>query len=173
MQIWTLTGAATSVAGRVLYRATAKFSHLDMKSENRRKQKLQSCTDGRWTSTFQGDSQLLWSSIEPCIEQGLNLFSFLCWRLGESRYRVWRSCWREKNDIDTEQTFQTLFMPSFPSSSLGTRKKDAGQIAGLESAYLAIDDIESGYDNVVPLWSFGFLYWICLIEYCYLFSNII
>ena len=41
---------------------------------------------------------------------------------------------------------------------VGGRSKDAKQIAGVENAYLAIDDIESGYDNVIPLWLFGFLY---------------
>ena len=41
---------------------------------------------------------------------------------------------------------------------VGGTSKDAGQIAGMEDAYLAIDDIESGYDNVIPLWLFGFLY---------------
>jgi predicted AAA+ superfamily ATPase len=41
---------------------------------------------------------------------------------------------------------------------VGGKSKDKSQIAGLEHAWLAIDDIESGYDNVVPLWLFGFLY---------------
>ena len=41
---------------------------------------------------------------------------------------------------------------------VGGKSKDAKQIAGLDDAYLAIDDIESGYDNVIPLWMFGFLY---------------
>ncbi len=41
---------------------------------------------------------------------------------------------------------------------VGGRSKDAKQIQGLENAYLAIDDIESGYDNTIPLWLFGFLY---------------
>jgi len=41
---------------------------------------------------------------------------------------------------------------------VGGRSKDAAQITGLKDAYLAIDDIESGYDNVIPLWLFGFLY---------------
>jgi len=41
---------------------------------------------------------------------------------------------------------------------VGGKSKDAGQIAGLENAYLAIDDIESGYGNAIPLWLFGFLY---------------
>jgi len=40
----------------------------------------------------------------------------------------------------------------------GGRSKDCAQIAGLENAYLAIDEIESGYDNVILLRLFGFLY---------------
>jgi len=41
---------------------------------------------------------------------------------------------------------------------VGGRSKDIKQIKGLKEAYLAIDDIESGYDNAIPLWLFGFLY---------------
>ena len=41
---------------------------------------------------------------------------------------------------------------------VGGTSKDAKQIAGMKDAYLAVDDIESGYDNAIPLWLFGFLY---------------
>ena len=41
---------------------------------------------------------------------------------------------------------------------VGGKSKDAKQIEGLSNAYLVVDDIESGYDNVIPLWLFGFLY---------------
>lgn len=41
---------------------------------------------------------------------------------------------------------------------VGGKSKDGSQIEGVESAYLALDDIESGYGNVIPLWLFGFLY---------------
>ncbi len=41
---------------------------------------------------------------------------------------------------------------------VGGRSKDTKQIVGLSDAYLTIDDIESGQDNVIPLWLFGFLY---------------
>jgi len=41
---------------------------------------------------------------------------------------------------------------------VGGKSKDAKQIADIDNAYLAIDDIESGYDNVIPLWLFRFLY---------------
>ncbi len=41
---------------------------------------------------------------------------------------------------------------------VGGKSKDAKQIVGVDDAYLAIDDIESGYERVIPLWLFGFLY---------------
>jgi len=41
---------------------------------------------------------------------------------------------------------------------IGGKSKDNKQIQGLKQAYIAMDDIESGYDNVIPLWLFGFLY---------------
>lgn len=41
---------------------------------------------------------------------------------------------------------------------VGGRNKTAGQIAGMENAYIAADDIENGYGPKIPLWLFGFLY---------------
>jgi len=41
---------------------------------------------------------------------------------------------------------------------VGGKSKDSKQIADIEDGYLAIDNIESGYDNTIPLWLFGFLY---------------
>ena len=41
---------------------------------------------------------------------------------------------------------------------VGGKSKDSKQIVGLNNAYLALDDIESGYDETIPLWLFGFLY---------------
>lgn len=41
---------------------------------------------------------------------------------------------------------------------VGGRSKDTRQIKDLQNAYLVVDDIESGYDNVIPLWLFGFMY---------------
>ncbi len=41
---------------------------------------------------------------------------------------------------------------------VGGKSKDKKQIKELNNAYLAIDDIESGYENIIPLWLFGFLY---------------
>jgi len=41
---------------------------------------------------------------------------------------------------------------------VGGKNKDAQQIKNISSAYLALDDIEQGYQHKIPLWLFGFLY---------------
>ena len=41
---------------------------------------------------------------------------------------------------------------------VGGRSKTHQQIRGLSDAYIAKDDIEIGYGNVIPLWLFGFMY---------------
>ncbi|WP_456471072.1 DUF4143 domain-containing protein [Caminibacter sp.] len=41
---------------------------------------------------------------------------------------------------------------------IGGKNKTFKQIKDIKNAYLAIDDIEIGSDNKIPLWLFGFLY---------------
>ncbi|MDR1679284.1 MAG: AAA family ATPase [Prevotellaceae bacterium] len=41
---------------------------------------------------------------------------------------------------------------------VGGKNKGHEQIAGLENAYLALDNLEYGYANKIPLWLFGMLY---------------
>jgi predicted AAA+ superfamily ATPase len=41
---------------------------------------------------------------------------------------------------------------------IGGKNKGHEQIAGLKNAYLALDNIEYGYTNKIPLWLFGMLY---------------
>ncbi|MCF8299030.1 MAG: AAA family ATPase [Saprospiraceae bacterium] len=41
---------------------------------------------------------------------------------------------------------------------IGGQNKTNKQIGSIENAFLAIDDIEYGYKNKIPLWMFGFLY---------------
>jgi predicted AAA+ superfamily ATPase len=41
---------------------------------------------------------------------------------------------------------------------VGGKNKGHEQIVGIENAYLALDNIEYGYANKIPLWLFGFLY---------------
>ena len=41
---------------------------------------------------------------------------------------------------------------------VGGKNKKQKQIQGIENAYIVKDDIEYGYLNVIPLWTFGLLY---------------
>ena len=41
---------------------------------------------------------------------------------------------------------------------IGGRKKGQKQIENAEEGYIVKDDIESGYANVIPLWTFGLNY---------------
>lgn len=41
---------------------------------------------------------------------------------------------------------------------VGGKNKSPDQIRGIKNAYLALDEIESGTGNIIPLWLFGFLY---------------
>lgn len=41
---------------------------------------------------------------------------------------------------------------------IGGKNKSKKQISGLENGYIAVDNIETGYNNQIPLWLFGFLY---------------
>ena len=41
---------------------------------------------------------------------------------------------------------------------VGGNDKDFSQIKDIENSYLAVDDVEYGYNNRIPLWMFGLLY---------------
>jgi len=41
---------------------------------------------------------------------------------------------------------------------IGGKNKDFSQIKSLTNSYLAVDDIEIGFEQKIPLWLFGFLY---------------
>jgi hypothetical protein len=41
---------------------------------------------------------------------------------------------------------------------VGGKNKDGSQIKKVENAWLALDNIEIGHDNRIPLWLFGYLY---------------
>ena len=49
--------------------------------------------------------------------------------------------------IDNKYTFE-----------IGGKNKNSKQIKNIQDSYLAIDNIEYGYKNKIPLWLFGFLY---------------
>ena len=41
---------------------------------------------------------------------------------------------------------------------IGGKNKDKSQISGIDNAFIAVDNIEHGFANKIPLWLFGFLY---------------
>jgi len=55
----------------------------------------------------------------------------------------------EKGDFLIDQTY--IF-------EVGGKNKTKKQIVGLENAFVAKDDIEIGFGNIIPVWLFGFLY---------------
>ena len=63
---------------------------------------------------------------------------------------------RVNHDIVTSSVAD--FMVGDFTFEVGGRKKGLKQIEGIENAYIVKDDIEFGYGNIVPLWSFGFNY---------------
>ena len=57
--------------------------------------------------------------------------------------------WSDKSDflVDNKYTFE-----------IGGKNKTGKQIAGIQNAYIASDNIEFAQQNRIPLWLFGFLY---------------
>ena len=51
-----------------------------------------------------------------------------------------------------------LLVDRLHTIEIGGKSKDGKQIASLEDAYIASDDIEYAAGNKIPLWAFGFLY---------------
>ena len=41
---------------------------------------------------------------------------------------------------------------------IGGKNKTKKQISGVDNAFVAVDNIEFGYGNQIPLWLFGFTY---------------
>ena len=46
----------------------------------------------------------------------------------------------------------------FLAFEVGGKNKTQKQIAGVSDAFVVKDDIEIGYQNVIPLWFFGLMY---------------
>ena len=55
----------------------------------------------------------------------------------------------EKTDFLVDNTY---------AFEIGGKDKSKKQIAGIENAYIVMDEIEYGYQNKIPIWLFGFLY---------------
>lgn len=88
-----------------------------------------------------------------------NLFAILCARADRGAIRESFLVSQLRTDHQVHYHHQGDFLVDEKIVlEAGGRSKDGKQIAGLENAWLAIDDLESGYDDVIPLWLFGFLY---------------
>ncbi len=88
-----------------------------------------------------------------------NLFSILCAKpdIGAIRESFFVSQLSQKHQLHYHHQGDFLIDEQI-IIEVGGRSKDFKQIKDLNNAYLAIDKIESGYQNVIPLWLFGFLY---------------
>ncbi len=88
-----------------------------------------------------------------------NLFSILCAKpdIGAIRESFFVSQLSQKHQLHYHHQGDFLIDEQIIIEVGGT-SKDLKQIKNLDNAYLAIDNIESGYKNVIPLWLFGFLY---------------
>lgn len=67
-------------------------------------------------------------------------------------------CNQLKPVVESSFTEKTDFKVDNYYFEIGGKNKGKEQIAGLENAYIAADDIELGFGNKIPLWLFGFLY---------------
>ena len=88
-----------------------------------------------------------------------NLFAILCAKpdIGALRESFFVSQLQTKHQVHYHHQGDFLLDDKIVIE-VGGKSKDGKQIEGLESAYLALDDIEFGYGNAIPLWLFGFLY---------------
>jgi hypothetical protein len=88
-----------------------------------------------------------------------NLFAVLCAKpdIGALRESFFVSMLQNKHQVHYHHQGDFLLDDKIVVE-VGGKSKDGKQIEGVENAYLALDDIEFGYGNAVPLWLFGFLY---------------
>ena len=88
-----------------------------------------------------------------------NLFAILCAKpdIGALRESFFVSQLQTKHQVHYHHQGDFLLDDKIVIE-VGGKSKDGKQIEGLDNAYLALDDMEFGYGNAVPLWLFGFLY---------------
>ncbi len=88
-----------------------------------------------------------------------NLFGVLCAKpdIGALRESFFVSMLKTKHQVHYHYQGDFILDDKIVIE-VGGKSKDNKQIEGLENAYLALDDIEFGYHNAIPLWLFGFLY---------------
>ena len=76
--------------------------------------------------------------------------------VGNLRETVFLTSVRPKYDVTSSSVAD--FKVGKYVFEVGGKNKKKKQIQGVENAFVVKDDIEYGYQNVIPLWAFGFLY---------------
>ena len=76
--------------------------------------------------------------------------------VGNIRETVFLNQMRVKNDVYRSE--KADFNIDNMTFEVGGKSKTQKQIEGLKNAYIVKDDIEYGYQNVIPLWAFGLNY---------------
>jgi len=75
---------------------------------------------------------------------------------GNIRETVFFNQMRVKNEVFRSK--QADFNIDQITFEVGGKNKNQEQIKGIKNAYIVKDDIEYGYQNIVPLWAFGLSY---------------
>lgn len=77
--------------------------------------------------------------------------------IGNIRETFFANQLRAKHRVNTAKQGDFLIDGKFVFE-IGGKNKSGGQIKDTENAFIAADDIETGFGNKIPLWMFGLLY---------------
>ena len=67
-------------------------------------------------------------------------------------------CLSESHNVEYGKAQGNFKVDSKYTFEIGGRRKDFSQIADLPDSYLAVDNVEIGVGNRIPLWMLGLLY---------------
>lgn len=91
--------------------------------------------------------------------ENINLYKILCPELNRGSLRESFFVSQIKRAHKIQYAAQGDFIiDSHYTFEIGGKNKDFSQIKDLPLSYLALDDLEVGHGNKIPLWLFGFLY---------------
>lgn len=77
--------------------------------------------------------------------------------IGNVRETFFLNQFKGLHEINRSETADFVIDKTY-TFEIGGKNKTKKQIAGLENAYVAKDDIEIGFGNIIPVWLFGFMY---------------
>ena len=107
----------------------------------------------------EGKNTAMMAKPEKLYLSNTNSFYALCTEpdVGALRETFFVSQLRQKHDVRYPAKADFLIDGYF-LFEVGGESKTTKQLGGKDNAYLAVDDIEHGRNNRIPLWLFGFLY---------------